>query len=158
MPLIILMIFVLYSVVLGWAWNNLGDTDKIKKILIIVVEIVLVYVITLIVFSISKNGIEYTNRDVEGNIRNIIVALFTGFNSLIAIPFLNKQIIKLKEKGKEEKRIIKRIGVILIIFLICIIFECGYMKDTQRGILHIQKSHSYNQFSSKVQINFQTKK
>ena len=38
MPLVIIMIFILYSVVIGWTWNNLGDIDKIKKILIIAGE------------------------------------------------------------------------------------------------------------------------
>lgn len=142
MPLIVLMIFVLYSVVIGWSWNNLGDLDKIKKILVITLEIVIMYIITLIIFAISKGGIEYINSDVEGNIRNVIVILFTGFNSLIVIPFLNKQIIKLKEKETKEKQIIKRIVIMIFIFIICIFFECGYMKDIQKGILNVQKSHS----------------
>ena len=88
MPLIILMIFILYSVVIGWTWNNLGDIDKKKKILIIAGEIIAIYIITLIVFGVSKNGIDYTNKDVEGNVKTVIVALFTGFNSLILLPFL----------------------------------------------------------------------
>ena len=139
MPLIIIMIFILYSVVIGWTWNNLGDIDKIKKILIIAGEIFAICLITLIVYAISKNGIDYTNKDVEGNVKTVIVALFTGFNSLILLPFLNKQIIKLKEKETDEKSIIKKITIMFLIFIVCIIFECGYMKDTQKGILQVQK-------------------
>ena len=139
MPLIILMIFILYSVVIGWTWNNLGDIDKKKKILIIAGEIIAIYIITLIIFSVSKNGIDYTNKDVESNVKTVIVALFTGFNSLILLPFLNKQIIKLKEKETDEKSIIKKITIMFLIFIVCIIFECGYMKDTQKGILQVQK-------------------
>lgn len=149
MPLIILMTFILYSVVIGWTWNNLGDVDKIKKILIIAGEILLIYLITLIVYAISKNGIDYTNTEVEKNIKIVIVTLFTGFNSLIILPFLNKQIIKLKEKETEEKSIIKKVAIMFLIFIVCLIFECGYMKDTQKGILQVQKSHSYNHSSSK---------
>lgn len=139
MPLIILMIFILYSVVIGWTWNNLGDIDKKKKILIIAGEIIAIYIITLIVFGVSKNGIDYTNKDVEGNVKTVIVALFTGFNSLILLPFFNKQIIKLKEKETDEKSIIKKITIMFLIFIVCIIFECGYMKNTQKGILQVQK-------------------
>ena len=58
MPLVIIMIFILYSVVIGWTWNNLGDIDKIKKILIIAGEMLAISLITLIVYSISKNGID----------------------------------------------------------------------------------------------------
>ena len=141
MLLIILMTFILYSVAIGWTWNNLGDIDKVKKILIIAGELIVIYIITLILFGISKNGIEYTNKDVEGNIKNVIVALFTGFNSLIVLPYLNKQIIKLKEKETDEKNIIKKLLIMFLIFVVCIIFECGYMKDTQKGIIQVQKSH-----------------
>ena len=141
MLLIILMTFILYSVAIGWTWNNLGDIDKAKKILIIAGELIVIYIITLILFGISKNGIEYTNKDVEGNIKNVIVALFTGFNSLIVLPYLNKQIIKLKEKETDEKNIIKKLLIMFLIFVVCIIFECGYMKDTQKGIIQVQKSH-----------------
>lgn len=141
MLLIILMTFILYSVAIGWTWNNLGDIDKVKKILIIAGELIVIYIITLILFGISKNGIEYTNKDVEGNIKNVIVALFTGFNSLIVLPYLNKQIIKLKEKETDEKNIIKKLLIMFLIFVVCIIFECGYMRDTQKGIIQVQKSH-----------------
>ena len=151
MPLIIIMIFILYSVVIGWTWNNLGDVDKIKKILIIAGEMIAIFVITLIAYAISKNGIDYTNKDVESSIKAIIVALFTGFNSLIILPFFNKQIIKLKEKEVDEKKVVKKLAILLLVFIICIIFECGYMKDTQKGILQVQKSNSYNHSSSKSQ-------
>lgn len=151
MPLIIIMIFILYSVVIGWTWNNLGDVDKIKKILIIAGEMIAIFVITLIAYAISKNGIDYTNKDVESSIKAVIVALFTGFNSLIILPFFNKQIIKLKEKEAEEKSIVKKLSIMFLIFIVCLIFECGYMKDTQKGILQVQKSNSYNHSSSKSQ-------
>ena len=151
MPLIIIMIFILYSVVIGWTWNNLGDVDKIKKILIIAGEMIAIFVITLIAYAISKNGIDYTNTEVEKNIKIVIVTLFTGFNSLIILPFLNKQIIKLKEKEAEEKSIVKKLAIMFLIFIVCLIFECGYMKDTQKGILQVQKSNSYNHSSLKSQ-------
>ena len=48
----------------------------------------------ILIVNVSKNGIDYTNKDVEGNVKTVIVALFTGFNSLILLPFFNKQIIK----------------------------------------------------------------
>lgn len=149
MLLIIIMTFILYSVVIGWTWNNLGDIKKIKKILIIAGEILVIYLITLVIYAISKNGIDYTNKDVEKDIKIVVVILFTGFNSLVILPFLNKQIIKLKEKEVNEKNVVKKLAIVLVIFIICIIFECGYMKDTQKGILNVQKFNSYNHLSSK---------
>ena len=146
MLLMMLMIIILYSVVIGWTWNNFGDIDKRKKILIVIGEIIVIYIITLIIFSVSKNGIEYTNKDVESNVKTVIVTLFNGFNSLILLPFLNKQIIKLKEKEIDEKRIIKKIAIMFWIFIVCIVLECGYMKDTQKGIIYVQKSHLYQKF------------
>lgn len=103
MPLIIIMIFVLYTVVVGWMWNNLGEIDKIKKLIIIFVEILVMYLLTLIIFNISKSGINYTSEEIEGVVRNTIVILFTGFNSLIVLPFSNKHILMLKDDGVDLK-------------------------------------------------------
>ena len=144
MPIIILMTFILYSVVIGWMWNNLGETSKVKKIIIIFIELLIIYLITLITFNISKSDIEYNNLEIEASIRNIIVIIFTGFNGLIILPFINKQVIKLKESesDSEIKKTFKKIAVLLLIFIICIIFECGYIKDIQRGILEMQQNRT----------------
>lgn len=75
----------------------------------------------------------------EKSVKNIIVALFTGLNSFV-LPFIAKQYYKMHEGAIEKSEFLKRLGIIAIIFLFCVWFECGYMKDIQQGILEIYKN------------------
>lgn len=63
--LIIIIVTVLYAVIIGWTWSSLGDIERKKKILITGVGILLVYLITLLLFNISKNQIQYPDISAE---------------------------------------------------------------------------------------------
>ena len=139
MPLIIVVTIIVYMILLGWTWSTLGDLDKIRKIIIIFFEVLIMYVITLIIFGISENGLVYTSKDAQNDIRNVMVIIFTGINSLIVIPYINKQIIKLKEKEIEKENLIKKSIILCVIFVIFLVIECGYMKDTQKGIIKMEQ-------------------
>ena len=139
MPLIIVVTIIVYMILLGWTWSTLGDLDRIRKIVIIFFEVLIMYVITLIIFGISENGLVYTSKDAQNDIRNVMVIIFTGINSLIVIPYINKQIIKLKEKEIEKENLIKKSIILCVIFVIFLVIECGYMKDTQKGIIKMEQ-------------------
>ena len=136
MTLIIIITVILYIVVIGWTWNNLADISKIKKIVVIFIEVIVIYLLTIILFNISKIEINYESNVIESSVKNTIVILFTGLNALIILPYLNKQIMTLKETKTEinSRKVMKKLVILLVIFIICMFFECGYMKDTQRGI------------------------
>ena len=51
-----------------------------------------------------------------------------------------KIIDKVKEEEIEKKDGKKRILLLGIIFVVCLIFEVGYMKDTQVGILKVYEA------------------
>ena len=141
MTFIIIVLIIIYLVVIGWTWSNLLDMKKSRKILVILLGLIIVYFITNIVFNISKNGIDYQNEEIEKSIRNVVIILFTGLNSIV-LPFVGRN-IKRQEDGEIDIDILsKRLILIGVIFLICIFFECGYMKDTQLGILNIYNSNS----------------
>lgn len=142
MVLIISIIIVIYVLLIAWVWTNLGVIDKTKKILIILIGIVIVYLITLIVFNISKSGINYEQKIMEKDIRRILVSMFTGLNSLITLPFIAKLIEKIHENQIEQKEVSKKLSIIVVIFVICMFFECGYMKDIQQGILDMVNVYS----------------
>lgn len=133
-------VIIVYLVVIAWTWSSLEDIETPKKLLIIFAGIIIVFLITQIVFSISKNGVVYENNDIEKSIGQVIVLLFTGLNSLV-LPFICKT-FKRKVNGEIEDNIFKvRMIIILVIFLICLILECGYMKDVQDGILKVYQSN-----------------
>ena len=119
-----------------WTWKSLLSMDKPKKAIYIIVGIVIIYLITNIIFQFSKNGVEYTDLNMYNSIRNILVLVFAGINGVILMP----QIAKIIELKKEGTNVNRRIVILLIIFIICVIFESGYMKDTQEGILKIYET------------------
>ena len=139
MTFIIVGIIIIYLLVIAWSWNSLEDTDTPKKLLVIFAGIVAVFLITQIVFSMSKSAVNYENNNIEKSVGQVIVLLFTGLNSLV-IPFITRT-FKKKENGEIDVNSFKvRMIIIGVIFLICLIIECGYMTDTQEGILRVYES------------------
>ncbi len=140
MTFIIIGIIIIYLLVIAWSWNSLEETETPKKLLVIFAGIVAVFLITQIVFSMSKSGVNYENNDMEKSVGQVIVLLFTGVNSLV-IPFIART-FKKKENGEIEDNVFKvRMIIICVIFLICLFLECGYMTDTQEGILRVYQSN-----------------
>ena len=140
MTFIIIGIIIIYLLVIAWSWNSLEETETPKKLLVIFAGIVAVFLITQIVFSMSKSGVNYENNDIEKSVGQVIVLLFTGVNSLV-IPFITRT-FKKKENGEIEDNVFKvRMIIICVIFLICLFLECGYMTDTQEGILRVYQSN-----------------
>lgn len=134
------VILIIYLVVIGWTWNNLEDLEKSKKAIILILGTVLIYLITNVIFLISRSGINYENAEIKNNIGNIIVILFTSLNSLV-LPFVVKNIMKLKNGEIEEKEFKTKIIILVIIFVLVMIIEKGYMKNIQQGILDIYQSN-----------------
>ena len=137
MGFIIAIIIVIYTLLVTWVWHSLGEIEKIKKIGIIAIGILITYLITLMIFNLSKNGVVYQNEEMIGKIKNMIVLVFTGVNGIIILPFLSRILNKINEGEIEKEECSKLLRTIGIIFIICLFFEYGYMKDMQQGILNI---------------------
>ena len=140
MTFIIIGIIITYLVVIIWTWSSLEDIEIPKKILIIFSGIIVVFLITQIVFSISKNQIIYQNGNVERSISQVIVLLFTRLNWLV-LAIICKNIKKRANEEIENNVLKLRMIIILAVFLMCLYLECGYMTDIQQGILQIYKSN-----------------
>lgn len=140
MAFIIIIAFIIYFILIAWTWQSLGFIEKNKKIIFILIGIILIYIVTLIVFQMTKGEIIYEDKRMQRDIQNILVAIFTGINGIIIMPQIAKMIDNAKEKQAEKEKIIKRIIVLIIIFVISLIFERGYMKNIQEGILKIYHS------------------
>ena len=137
MTFIIILTIMIYVIAIIWSWNNLGQIEKSKKTAVILVGIVLTYIITFIVFALSKNNVNYNSIIIESTIKNAIVAIFTGVNACIFMPYISKQLEKIHEGEIEKEKFTQKIMTLLVIILILMSFECGYMKTTQQGILKI---------------------
>lgn len=140
MPLIIIITMISFIILIIWMWKNLGQIENSKKIVTIIVSILIIFIITLIVFNISKSNINYDNNNIQRDVRNVIVFVFSIVNGLIILPFVAKILGKINENEIEKEDFTKKILLIVVIFIIILFFECGYMKNTQEGILKVYNS------------------
>ena len=98
------------------------------------------HAITWIIYQITKVGVEYPNEEMKNSIQNILVAIFTGINGMIVMPQIGKMLDKINEDEMEKQEFTKKLIILMIVFVISIIIEIGYMKDTQQGI-EIGRAH-----------------
>ena len=141
MPFIIITAIIIYFVLIAWTWKSLGMIEKTKKIIFLFVGIIIMYIITIIVFQLSKSGIQYPSLEIQSNVKNVLVTIFTGLNGIIVMPQVGKILDKINEDEIDKKQLQKRLLILCVIFVICLFIESGYMKDTQEGILRIYNSH-----------------
>ncbi len=140
MTFIIITAILVYVILIAWTWQSLGSIEKIKKVVIILVGIIFMYGITWIIFQTTKEGMNYQNIEMQNSVQNMLVAIFSGINGMIVMPQMAKMLDKIEENEIEQEQFIKRIGILVIVFVICLIFERGYMRDTQEGILKVYHS------------------
>ncbi len=139
MAVILIIIAILFLVLLGWSWNSLGSIDKKEKIKYIIIGLVLTYLLTFIIYAISKIGIQYDNKEAMKMIRTVFVLLFAIVNGYILLPYSFKKIEKIKSKEIEEEKLKRSIIILLIIIVILLIFESIYLGNLQQGILKMRK-------------------
>lgn len=140
MTFVIATTVIIYLILIAWTWQSLGSIEKIKKPIFIVIGIILMYLITLIVFRMAKGNINEPNIEIQNMIKNVIVGICTGINGMIVMPQVGKIIDQINENQIEKEKLIKKIVIFVFAFIICLIFESGYMKDTQEGILKVYHS------------------
>ena len=73
----------------------------------------------------------------QNSVKNMLTILFTGINALIFIPWITKNVVKLKNNEIETKSFQMKLLIIGTLFVVCMIVENVYMKDIQKGILDI---------------------
>lgn len=137
MPVIIIIILAIFCVLIIGTWHYLGNIDKTKKIVFIVIGIFVSYLITMLLFSISKSGITYPSNEIEQMVQNMIVIVFTGLNGILMLPYLGRLWDKMSEEEITKQQFQKRICILLIIAIIVFILESNYLNGVQIGILEI---------------------
>ena len=137
MPVIITLIIAIFLILISWTWTNLGSIDKTKKVITIIVGLIIMIIITLIVFNISKTNVNYDSEEEVSAIRTVLVILFSFINGLFVMPSFAKTIAKINSKEISKEQANKRFLIAIIIFIIVLFIECGYLKSIQNGILDI---------------------
>ena len=140
MTLISTIMLIMFLILLAWTWNSLGTIEKKTKIILITCGILAVYILTLIIFSISKIGITYPKAEMIGQVRKIAVLVFTPINGFLSLPHIASLKMKIKMKSEEDSKLKKKIIILGIIFIVATIVEINYMKNFQNGIIQILNS------------------
>ena len=139
--LIYFIIAVLFAVLIFWTWNNTKDFEETsKRVFFIVVGIVIVAVITLIYFKISKISITYPKVEMVNQVRKMVVLLFTPINGYLSLPHIASLKIQIKLKTEENSKLKKKIMILGIVLVVATIIEISYMKDFQNGIIQMLNS------------------
>ena len=134
---VIIAIFAL--VLIAWMWNSLGNIEKTTKIACIIGGIIIVYILTFIIFGISKIGITYENVTVMKTIRTVFVLIFTIINGCVLLPYSFRKLDQINNEEIEKERFVRSIIILAIIIVILFIFESYHLGNIQQGILKMIK-------------------
>ena len=137
MPAVITLIIAIFLILISWTWHNLGNIENKRKIFTIVGLLLVSFLVTLVIFNISKKDIFYDFQAEMESVRTVLVTLFTIINGLIIMPAIAKIIGKVNDKEIKKEQANKRLAIIIIVFIIILFVECGYLKNIQQGILNI---------------------
>ena len=137
MPVIVTLIIAMFLILISWTWHNMGEVENKTKIATIIASLIIIFGITLLLFNISKNGVNYNSEESMNYVRNVLVLVFTIINGLIIIPPFAKTIGRVHNKEISKEQATRHAGFLLIIFVIALIIECFYLTSVQQGILDI---------------------
>jgi succinate dehydrogenase hydrophobic anchor subunit len=132
------VILVLFMVLIFWTWNNLKNVEEVKnRVIFIIGGIFALFIVTFIIFCISKIGLTYPNKEALGQVRKITIFLFLPLNGFISLPHIASLIVDIRDGNKDEKMLKNRIKILSVIILVAVIFEIIYLKDFQNGIIQM---------------------
>lgn len=131
---------VMWVLLCTWTWHSAKLLENNKtKLIYIAIGIVILAIITIINFNISKTGVAYPNEKMIAPVRRMLTIVFTPVNGFFVMPYLALQIGKLNTNQIKEENFRKKIITLIIIFIVVLIIECSYFKSVQNGILSIYK-------------------
>ena len=137
MNALISVISIILFIVLGIIiYNGLNGMDLKKKIIIFIFEIIVCLIFTMILFNISSLGIEYPNSQSREIALKILVTIFTPMNGIILLPNITRLINESQNVEIDKEECARKLKKTLIIFILLVIMEFVYLRNTQIGILN----------------------
>lgn len=132
---IILISIIIYSIVLLSVFYKMPEIKKDKRIKIIALSSLVIFIITGILAALSAGSIpEYEESKI--NIAKIVsVFLIAPVNTYIILTPIAKSLNKLETKEIKRQQLNKKFIIVLIIFLGCLIIEKDYIKNFISGLL-----------------------
>ena len=142
MAILYITAIIFLFVIIAFTWYTLSELEPVEKIMYIAIGFMISLVVTVVLFNFSSKGIEYPVEEMFTKIRNITILAIMPINAILLLPYLGKQISKLKFDEITEDEFSKRIIVFAIILIAFAIFEVKYLTSIQLGILDIMSKMS----------------
>lgn len=134
---IIIVEIALFMLLIGFIWYRAEAFDGMEKVVICVAGILICWLITNVIFSISSNGIEYNNKNVEQEVGKVLVLIFTPINGIVVMPYATKIISQVRFEEIDKKEAIKQFGILALVLIAVFFIEIKYLNGIQNGILEI---------------------
>ena len=138
MSLINFIIVVLFIIYIVCAWNSTKEFENnLLRISFIFVGTLFITLLTLILFWISKIGVEYPKKEMIGEVRRIILLSFIPINGFLMLTQTASIFAQAKSGMVSKEDMQKKIKRLVIIFIVLIVFEAIYFKNIQNGMIKI---------------------
>lgn len=138
MSAIYFIVFILFVVFIVFAWNSTKDFETIvMRISYIAIGTLFIVLLTLLLFGLSSIGVEYPKQEMIGEVRRIILLVFTPINGVIVLTQFSGVVANVKSGMISKEDMEKKIKKLLIIFAIMIIIECIYFRHIQAGLIEV---------------------
>ena len=144
MTVIMIGAVIIFIISFIWIWHNMGNIEKPKKIAFIIIGTGIMYLLTLIIYNIASPNITYPSEEIKQAVNNVLMIVFTGLNTLIFLPWIANLLDKILEEEIDKDQAKTRIIVLLVILILCIFIEKGYLESTQEGIINIYNNEVQN--------------
>ena len=137
------IVFLLFVVYIVWTWNSTKEFEDQKiRIAYLLVGTLFIAMVTLIIFLVSKIGVNYPKKEMVGQVQKIVLLVFTPINGFVVLTQFSSVFQQIRSGMVSKDKMDKKIKRLLIIFAILIIIECIYFKNVQYGIIKIINSKS----------------
>lgn len=152
MVVISLIIIAMYIILIAWSWHCLENIEKSTKIIAIVIGIFIAYILTLIIFNISKSGLDYKNVENIKQINAVYISIFTAINGYILLPFTYRKMAEVQNNETTKEKLAKSLSALVVAFIVISVMEINYLSATQKGIIELREKNINQNYSSEINV------
>lgn len=138
MLVIVITSIIIYLVAAVIIYHNINKFEKQQKIKYILVGMLAVTLFTTIICSITTAKIDIENKQIIGITRITEILIFSPINSIIWLPFIGSSLGKYKLKEINDAKLKKRAIIEIILIIITLIIEIGYIENFQVELLKLE--------------------
>lgn len=132
------IVFLLFVVYIVWTWNSTKEFEDQKiRIAYLIVGTLFIAMVTLIIFLVSKIGVNYPKKEMVGQVQKIVLLVFTPINGFVVLTQFSSVFQQIRSGMVSKEKMDKKIKRLVIIFIVLIVFETIYFKNIQNGMIRI---------------------